>query len=93
MNSCEDQTEPLGEAPELPTDTSDSELVGWARVGVACERTTNKADFEAEFKRIENADKAIRELRALHIPDGEFCYGCDAAHPCLTIRVLEKWGV
>lgn len=94
MNTTEDGSEPVGEAPELVTCP-------------ACGRWTPCRHCEPVGVRINvqaRAAAAVGELRIIHARSCDcgvcvalgrvpFCVHCQVDWPCDTVRLLDRWGV
>lgn len=85
MNACEDETEPLGELPDVP-----------ARSGVSV--VLAAAEREAAYARACGEIRALHLRVGVRVsPDapvsGVRCGACDVPWPCATAEILDRLGV
>lgn len=87
MNACEDETEPLGESPDIDTLAAINRA---AEIGMLS--AGDKATATAQLA--ERQTQALNAVRKLHVVDGArgFCRCCWLAAPCPTIRAIDELG-
>lgn len=87
MNTCEDETKPLGAAPDIDT-------LGAIRIGTASGILSAADAATATVQLAERQTHGINAVRALHVVDEArgFCRCCWLASPCPTIRALDEAG-
>ncbi|WP_301119655.1 hypothetical protein [Mycolicibacterium fortuitum] len=90
MNTCEDETKPLGAAPDIDT-------LGAIRIGTAS-GILSAADAATATKQLaERQTHGINAVRELHYTvtsstSGTYCHECFEDAPCPTIRALDEAG-
>lgn len=87
MNACEDETEPLGESPDIDT-------LGAIRRG-AVRGILSAADAATATAQLaERQAQALNTIRRRHVPSesGGWCHECCTTYPCATIRAIDEAG-
>ncbi|ORA38080.1 hypothetical protein [Mycobacterium aquaticum] len=94
MNTCEDQSEPLGESPDVPARYD----AGIGTVLAAIDRGAtlgilSAADEVLATKQLaERQGRAINAVRELHTESTYWknCCECHDSWPCATIRAIDE---
>ncbi|WP_087074163.1 hypothetical protein [Mycobacterium dioxanotrophicus] len=94
MNTCEDQSEPLGENPDVPARYD----AGIGTLLEAIERGSvigvlGAADAVLATKQLaERQTQALNAIRELHERETTLCIECADKWPCPTIRAINEAG-
>ncbi|OBC14086.1 hypothetical protein A5784_30770 [Mycobacterium sp. 852013-50091_SCH5140682] len=92
MNTCEDQSEPLGENPDVPARYD----AGIGSVLEAIDRGSvigvlSAADAVLATRQLaERQTRALNAVRALHERETTLCIECADKWPCPTIRAIDE---
>lgn len=93
MNACDDETEPLGESPDIDT-------LGAIQRGAVLGILSAADQVTATVQLAERQGQALNAVRELHRPtepeDPRWAYCChcgiDSTYPCATILAIDEAG-
>lgn len=91
MNTCEDETEPRGESPDI--DTLGAIRIGTAS-GILSAADAATATVQLAERQTQGINAAVRELHytVTSSTSGTWCHECFEDAPCPTIRALDEAG-
>jgi hypothetical protein len=94
MNTCEDQSEPLGENPDVPAryDAGIGTVLAAIDRGATLGILSAADKITATTQLAERQTRALNAVRELHERETTLCIECADKWPCPTIRAIDEAG-
>ncbi|OBC11397.1 hypothetical protein A5784_34940 [Mycobacterium sp. 852013-50091_SCH5140682] len=99
MNTCEDETEPLGESPDVPAryDAGIGNTLAAIERGAVIGVLSAADQITATAQLADRQARAITAVRALHpavkdLAGYTLCHWCGSHYPCATVRAIDEAG-